>query len=977
MSFPPPSGIPSETDLNQQMAGLDVNSQQQPPTEQTQAPRRSKRPTRVFHSVSGAYDTLPATASNLIPEYGASPSFPNGADFISPIDRAVSAQPPIQQLQHQSFQKPGYELHQPIGSSGDQFQVGQEPQEQSFAPGISNSGTSNDVIPSLVADRASSQQKLGPTPLFKTFENTYPPPALTDFDVQDQGISGPQFARLTMYNVPSTESLRLSTKLPLGMTLRPLAPFSNKEHECGGVSTADFSNGVPPPRCNRCRAYMNPSMLFTAGGTRFTCNMCQFENEVSGEYFQPIDVTNRRIDWQTRPELAFGTYDILAPKEYWKDQEVEPAPLHHLVLIDVSRESIKKGLPKLAAEAIRAVIYGNGLDPGANAVRSFTGQEMPIFDEQGNPINVDRSIKYPAKAKIGIATYDRTVQFYNLSSKLEQAQMIIMSDLDDPFVPIESGLFVDPEESRFVIEDLLDRIDLLFEDNPNDEPAYGCALDAALKALSATGGKVSAILSALPSRGPGSLAVREGNPNFLGEKAKDIFNVDSKYYEELGKKYAISGVGLDLFLFPNTHVDLTNSGYVCQRSGGHQYFYPRFIPQRDGRTFISDFSRTCEGEIGCQAQLKVRCSTGLQVAAYYGNFFHEGWDEDPILGNVDSHSTIGVLFKYDGKLDPKLDVHFQSALLYTSSNGERRVRVTNLLASVTEQFKPAVNFVDLDATMGLIARDSITRMGEYDLKDIRERINKRLVDVFASYRQHAGSSFPANHLLMPLSLRGFIIQMLALEKSIPLRDEKLSSDSRVHFGRVINSLSPDELSLFLYPRIVGLHNLQPTDCKYSENGLFSMPTNIKASINAMEIGGVYLAFDGQKLVLWIHRQVSPLLLKDLFGEHITGFDVLDPELNELPELDTEVSKQARELIKYYSNSIGVKFLGFHIAREGIDSTCYEFQMLMVEDRIMNSFGYVDYVSHIYRLVKVQLEDQSEKTSKTKFISDHFFSATGL
>ena len=305
------------------------------------------------------------------------------------------------------------------------------------------------------------------------------------------------------------------------------------------------------------------------------------------------------------------------------------------------------------------------------------------------------------------------------------------------------------------------------------------------------------------------MAVREGNPNFLGEKAKDIFNVDSKYYEELGKKYAISGVGLDLFLFPNTHVDLTHSGYVCQRSGGHQYFYPRFIPQRDGRTFISDFSRTCEGEIGCQAQLKVRCSTGLQVAAYYGNFFHEGWDEDPILGNVDSHSTIGVLFKYDGKLDPKLDVHFQSALLYTSSNSERRVRVTNLLASVTEQFKPAVNFVDLDATMGIIARDSITRMGEYDLKDIRERINKRLVDVFASYRQHAGSSFPANHLLMPLSLRGFIIQMLALEKSIPLRDEKLSSDSRVHFGRVINSLSPTSLVYSCIPALLAYTIFNP------------------------------------------------------------------------------------------------------------------------------------------------------------------------
>lgn len=31
-------------------------------------------------------------------------------------------------------------------------------------------------------------------------------------------------------------------------------------------------------------------------------------------------------------------------------------------------------------------------------------------------------------------------------------------------------------------------------------------------------------------------------------------------------------------------------------------------------------------------------------------------------------------FSYDGKLDPKLDAHFQCALLYTTASGERRVR---------------------------------------------------------------------------------------------------------------------------------------------------------------------------------------------------------------------------------------------------------------------------------------------------------------
>lgn len=32
---------------------------------------------------------------------------------------------------------------------------------------------------------------------------------------------------------------------------------------------------------------------------------------------------------------------------------------------------------------------------------------------------------------------------------LEQAQMMIMTDIEDPFVPLSEGLFVDPYESKY------------------------------------------------------------------------------------------------------------------------------------------------------------------------------------------------------------------------------------------------------------------------------------------------------------------------------------------------------------------------------------------------------------------------------------------------------------------------------------------------------------------------------------------------
>ena len=103
--------------------------------------------------------------------------------------------------------------------------------------------------------------------------------------------------------------------------------------------------------------------------------------------------------------------------------------------------------------------------------------------------------------------------------------------------------------------------------------------------------------------------------------------------------------------------------------------------------------------------MKVRCSNGLQVSSYHGNFKQHTFGADLEFGIIDADKAIGVMFSYDGKLDARLDAHFQCALLYTTANGERRVRCTNTVASVSEGGSECMRFIDQDAVVAIIAKE--------------------------------------------------------------------------------------------------------------------------------------------------------------------------------------------------------------------------------------------------------------------------------
>jgi protein transport protein SEC24 len=143
-------------------------------------------------------------------------------------------------------------------------------------------------------------------PWNSTFHRRAPLP----FVAHDQGNSSPKFARLTLNNIPSTSEALTSIGLPLGLVLQPLAPLQAGENP---IPVLDFGE-TGPPRCRRCRTYINPFMTFRSGGNKLVCNMCTHPNEVAPEYFAPTDPSGVRVDRAQRPELMMGTVEFWCRK---------------------------------------------------------------------------------------------------------------------------------------------------------------------------------------------------------------------------------------------------------------------------------------------------------------------------------------------------------------------------------------------------------------------------------------------------------------------------------------------------------------------------------------------------------------------------------------------------------------------------------------------------------------------------------------
>ena len=83
-----------------------------------------------------------------------------------------------------------------------------------------------------------------------------------------------------------------------------------------------------------------------------------------------------------------------------------------------------------------------------------------------------------------------TIHYYNLKASLSAPQMMVVAEMDDPFVPLPDDLLVNLRDSRRLVDALLESLPQSYGRATQVESCMGPALQAAFLVMNHIGGKL-------------------------------------------------------------------------------------------------------------------------------------------------------------------------------------------------------------------------------------------------------------------------------------------------------------------------------------------------------------------------------------------------------------------------------------------------------------------------------------------------------
>jgi len=659
------------------------------------------------------------------------PGYPQQAPYGDPNAQPAAQQPAYGQPQQYDPQA-GYQAPAQSGFAGmtQQFQnmtMGQ-PAQQPAAAGAPAAGMAR-LNPLQPVDITMQGQ-----PFHVSDLDLLPPPLIlppnSSVTPSPDANCPPRYVRSTLNAVPTTSSLLKKSKLPFALIIQPYATLHDSE------DNVQVQHDQVIARCRRCRTYINPFATFLDNSHRWRCNMCNLTNDVP-QAFDWDNMKQQSIDRWQRPELNYSVMEFVAPQEYMVRA---PQPLVYLFILDVSIASVSSGLLATAARCIR-----ESLDRIPNADR---------------------------RTRLGFMAVDSGLHYFRIPSDdsgHSDASMLVVSDLDEPFLPTPEDLLVSLSEARTNIETFLDKLQTMFQNTQNPASAMGSALRAGHKLVSHVGGKICVLSASLPNAGYGKLEMREDKKLLGTSKESALLQTANAFYKSFAVECSKTQVSIDMFLFSSQYQDVASLSNLPRYTGGQTYFYPAWNAAReeDAVKFAREFSDYLSSEIGLEAVLRVRTTTGLRPSSFYGNFFNRSSDLCAFPAFPRDQAYV-VEIAIDETVSKQF-ICLQAGVLHTTCNGERRIRVLTLSIPTTQNLADIYASADQQAIAVYFAHKAVERALSSGLDAARDAVQAKIIELMQTYKKElGGGNMGGGGLQFPINMRALPMLFLGLMKNVSI-----------------------------------------------------------------------------------------------------------------------------------------------------------------------------------------------------------------
>ena len=342
------------------------------------------------------------------------------------------------------------------------------------------------------------------------------------------------------------------------------------------------------------------------------------------------------------------------------------------------------------------------------------------------------------------------------------------------------------------------------------------------------------------------------------------------------KKLSGSQISCDVFLFSDKYTDVATLSHLVKNTSGELYYYPGFHASTHQERFGNDLVRDLTRATGFESVMRVRCSKGVKISAFHGNLTMRAKDLLAIPC-VHADSTYTVELQHDSAAPIKGDtVYIQCALLYTTSGGDRRIRVNTLAVPLCHTVQQLVSSVDVDAVCNVIAKQAAVKVVTDSLSNALASVKNSCMAILRGSGGGVGTQVSsissAKQRVIPAQLRNLPLYCMALCKNMMLRKGNVQDDIRAFLVHRMGCMPVHLSRVVIYPRMFALHRLEAKDGTQVPPGeaggegrlRIKMPNVLQLSNEQLTSDGIFLLDNGLQIYIWIGSSAAPQSLHNLF-----------------------------------------------------------------------------------------------------------------